>query len=184
VHAKIDAENCLFWGNTGYSIQLEYGGEYNFSYCTAASYGVDGVALKMGNYLCLDPLCSNFVSNPLKARFQNCILMGGRADQISLDDSLDDPLQFDYQFKNCVVRVKDLLKDTAYPDFLDYCQPCVNADSQDTIFIDPNKNLFRLDTMRSIANRYAIPIPGVDKDLDGKMRDATMPDAGCYEIEF
>ncbi len=184
VHAKIDAENCLFWGNGGFSIQLEYGGEYNFSYCTAASYGVDGVALKMGNYLCLDPLCSNFVSNPLKARFQNCILMGGRADQISLDDGLDDPLQFDYQFKNCVVRVKDLLKDTAYPDFLDYCQPCVNADSQDTIFIDPNKNLFRLDTMRSIANRYAIPIPGVDKDLDGKMRDATMPDAGCYEIEF
>jgi hypothetical protein len=184
VHAKIDAENCLFWGNGGFSIQLEYGGEYNFTYCTAASYGVDGVALRMGNYLCLDPLCANYVSNPLKARFQNCILMGGRADQIALDNGFDDPLQFDYQFNNCVVRVKDLTKDTAYPDFFDHCQPCLNADSQDTIFIDPNKNLYRLDTLHSIANRYAIPIQGIDKDLDGKMRDAAAPDAGCYEIEF
>lgn len=184
IHAKIDADNCLFWGNTGFSIQLEYGGEYNFTYCTAASYGVDGEALRMGNALCLDDFCVNYVSNPLKARFQNCILMGSRADQITLFDRLDDPAQFDCQFKNCIVRVKDLLDANAYPNFFDFCQPCLNADSQDTIFLDPNKNLFRLDTMHSIANRYAVPVPGIDKDLDGKSRDATMPDAGCYEIEF
>lgn len=184
IHAKIDAENCLFWGNGGFSIQLEYGGDYNFTYCTAASYGVDGVTLRMGNYLCLDPLCSNYVSNPLKARFQNCILMGGRADQIALDNGFNSPAQFDYQLKNCIVRVKDLIKDTAYPDFFDHCQPCLNADSQDTIFIDPYRNLYRLDTMHSIANRYAVPIQSIEKDLDGKMRDATTPDAGCYEIEF
>jgi hypothetical protein len=29
-----------------------------------------------------------------------------------------------------------------------------------------------------------LPVPGITKDLDGKLRDATMPDAGCYEIEF
>jgi hypothetical protein len=184
IHAKISAENCLFHTNVGFSVQLEYGGDYDFSYCTAASYGVDGEALRMGNAICLAPDCSLFRANRLRARFQNCIFFGGRADQVTLFDRLDDPAQFDYQFQNCIVRVRDLLKPDAYPDFLDRCQPCINADAQDTIFLDPNRYLFRLDTVGSIANRYALPLPGVDKDLDGKQRDATKPDAGCYEIEF
>lgn len=184
IHAKIVAENCLFYSNTGFGIQLEYGGDYDFKYCTVGSYGVDGEALRMGNALCLDETCGNFVSFKLQARFQNSILFGSRADQITLFDRLDDPSQFDYQLQNCIVRVKDLLKPTAYPDFLDHCQPCLNADGQDTIFVNPSKYNFRLDTLHSIANRYAIPQPGIDKDLDGKLRDAVTPDAGCYEIEF
>jgi hypothetical protein len=92
--------------------------------------------------------------------------------------------QFDYEFKNCIVRVRDLTDANAFPDFFDHCQPCINSDGQDTIFIDPGKNLFRLDTMHSIANRFAAPVTGIDKDLDGKQRDAATPDAGCYEIEF
>ncbi|MFN0033927.1 MAG: right-handed parallel beta-helix repeat-containing protein [Saprospiraceae bacterium] len=184
VHAKITAENCLFYSNTGFGIQLEYGGDYDFKYCTVGSYGVDGEALRMGNALCLDQSCDNFVSFKLQARFQNSILFGSRADQITLFDRLDDPSQFDYELKNCIVRVRDLIKETAYPDFLDHCQPCLNGDSQDTIFVDPGKYDFHLDTLHSIANRYAIPVPGIDKDLDGKMRDAAAPDAGCFEIEF
>ena len=184
IHAKITAENCLFHSNTGFGIQLEYGGKYDFKYCTVASYGVDGEALRMGNALCLDETCGNFVSNKLLARFKNCILFGSRIDQITLFDRLNDPSQFDYLLQNCIVRVKDLLKPTAYPDFLDHCQPCINADGQDTIFVDVNKYDFHLDTLNSIANRYAMPVPDIDTDLNEKMRDAVMPDAGCYEIEF
>jgi hypothetical protein len=110
--------------------------------------------------------------------------MGSRNDQITLFDRLDDPSMFDYELKNCIVRVRDLIKDTAYPDFFDHCQPCINATSQDTIFLDVNKRDFHLDTLHSIANRYAVPIPGIVKDLDNKDRDAVTPDAGCYEIEF
>ena len=184
IHAKITAENCLFYSNTGFGIQLEYGGEYNFNYCTVASYGVDGEALRMGNALCLDEGCGNYVANKLLARFQNCILFGSRSDQITLFDRLDDPSQFDYELKNCIVRVKDLIKETAYPDFLDHCQPCINATSQDTIFANVNKYNFRLDTLHSIANRYAVPIPGITGDLEEKSRDGVTPDAGCYENEF
>ena len=184
IHANITAENCLFHTNTGYSIQLEYGGEYHFTYCTAASYGVDGEALSMGNVLCLDPGCYEYSLFPLLARFQNCIFYGSRADQISLFDRLNDGSQFDYQFQHCIVRVRDLLKETANPDFIDHCQPCLYADNGDTIFVNPDQHHFRLDTLHSVANRYAVPIPGIAKDLDGKLRDATMPDAGCYEIEF
>ena len=184
IHAKITAENCLFYSNTGFGIQLEYGGEYNFNYCTVASYGVDGEALRMGNALCLDEGCGNYVANKLLARFQNCILFGSRNDQITLFDRLDDPSQFDYELKNCIVRVKDLIKETAYPDFLDHCQPCINATSQDTIFANVNKYNFRLDTLHSIANRYAVPIPGITGDLEEKSRDGVTPDAGCYENEL
>lgn len=184
IHANITAENCLFYNNVNFSIQAIYGGNYTFNYCTAASYGVDGQALGMSNVLCLDATCDNYRINKLYARFRNCIVFGSRADQISLSDREGNPALFDYKFENCIVRVKELLKTGAYPEFLDYCQPCLNLESRDTIFIDPNKNKFRLDTMHSKANRYAVPIKGIEKDLDGKMRDKDKPDAGCYEVEF
>ncbi|MBK9335821.1 MAG: right-handed parallel beta-helix repeat-containing protein [Lewinellaceae bacterium] len=184
VHATISAENCLFHTNTGYAIQLEYGGNYTFNYCTAASYGVSGEALRMGNAQCLDPFCGDFSAFPLHARFTNCILLGGRADQITLFDRTEVPGEFDYQFQNCIVRVRDLLLPNDTPDFFDFCNPCLNAENQDTVFLSiPDKN-FRLDTLHSKANRYAVPIPGINTDLDGKLRDPATPDAGCYEIEF
>ncbi len=183
--AKIDAENCLFYNNVSFCLQLEWGGDYDFKYCTAASYGVDGETLALTNFLCLDANCNTYDLNPLKARFRNCIFYGSKADQITLADySENDPTQFNYQLQNCIVRVKDLLKPNAYPNFLEHCQPCINAMSQDTLFLDPNQDNYRLDTMGSVANGYAVPLTGVDKDLDGKMRDPVQPDAGAFEIEF
>ncbi|MBL7775101.1 MAG: right-handed parallel beta-helix repeat-containing protein [Saprospiraceae bacterium] len=184
IHAKITAENCLFHSNTGYSIQLEYGGDYTFQYCTAASYGVNGEALRMGNALCLDDFCDSYASYPLRASFQNCILTGSRADQITLFDRSGVAGEFNYDFKNCLVRVKDLLRPNDHPEFFNFCQPCLNLETQDTIFLNIPENNYRLDTLHSKANRYAVPIPTITTDLDGKLRDATMPDAGCYEIEF
>jgi hypothetical protein len=184
IHAKIDAENCLFYDNTGYSIQVIWGGQYDFKYCTAASFGVDGEALFLSNALCLDGNCQKYLLNKLSARFQNCILTGSRADQINLVDRENKPAFFEYSFKNCIVRARDLIKVNAHPEFFDFCKPCLNATTQDTIFLNIGKNNYRLDTLHSKANRYALPIPGIDLDLDGKRRDAKNPDAGCYEIEF
>jgi hypothetical protein len=184
IHATITAENCLFYGNTGYGIQLEYGGDYTFNYCTVASYGVDGEALRMGNTICYDAACDAYDSYLLRARFNNSILVGGRTDQITLFDRLGDGSLMDYQLTNCIVKVNDLLNPNASPEFADFCNPCLYIDNADTIFIDPNENMFRLDTLASLANGYAVPIAGIDKDLDGKPRDTNNPDAGCYEIEF
>ena len=93
-------------------------------------------------------------------------------------------LLIDYKMQNCVVKVRDLIKDTAFPDFFDHCVPCLNTTNQDTIFVDINARDFHLDTLNSVANRYAVPISGIERDLDEKMRDVVTPDAGCYEIEF
>lgn len=184
IHADITAENCLFFDNVGYSIQLEYGGRYRFDYCTAASYGVNGAALFMGNVRCFDPGCQQFAINQLDATFRNCILSGSRADQIALVDRLSDRSRFAYRFEHCIVRARELLKPNAWPDFKDNCQPCLYAELRDTVFINPDRDLYRLDTMHSIANGFAKPISGIDVDLDGKFRDPSTPDAGCYENEF
>jgi hypothetical protein len=184
VHANINAQNCLFWGNTGFGIQIEYGGNYQFDYCTVASYGVDGEAVKLGNTICLDQPCAAYRLNKLEARFRNCILFGSKADQFTLFDREDNPDNFDYRLENCIVRVKDLLKPTAWPDFLDRCQPCLNLDNRDTIFLDINKNDFRLDSTSSKANAFGAPIPNILRDLIEQDRDATRPDVGCYELRL
>jgi hypothetical protein len=181
IHARVDAENCLFYNNA-ISVQLEYGGDYNFNYCTAANYNGSSIALKMGNSLCLDELCTKFVAYRLRARIRNCIFYGSKVDQIALSDRLDKRDQFEYLLENCVVRVRDLTRQGAYPNFFDYCKPCLNANgTRDTIFFAPDKQNFRLDTVRSKANGYAVPIPGIERDLEGRQRNALKPDAGCYE---
>jgi hypothetical protein len=184
IHAAVTAENCLFYNNNNASIQIIYGGEYRFTYCTVASFGVDGLALSMSNALCLDAGCEKYRFNPLKARFKNCILHGSRPDQVSLSDREDNPVNFDYKMENTIVRVQELLKPNAYPDFFDNCTSCLNVTTRDTIFLNTAKDQYRLDTLRSKANRFALPVSGIDRDLDGKRRDAVRPDAGCFEIEF
>lgn len=184
IHADITAENCLFYNNTNACIQTVYGGTYRFTYCTAASYGVDGIAVNLSNVLCLNAGCEAYRIHPLQANFKNCILSGTRADQISLTDREDNPDKFQYRFENCIVRVADLIKPNAYPDFFDHCQPCLNVTLRDTLFLDIHKDKYRLDTLHSKANKFAAPVQGIDKDLEGKTRDAVRPDAGCYEIEF
>lgn len=179
IHANIVAENCLFYNNGNLCIQAIYGGNYNFTYCTAASYGVDGQALGMSNALCLDATCDNYRIHKLSARFRNCILFGSKTDQITLSDRENNPDLFDYKLENCIVRVKELLKPGAYPEFVNYCKPCLNLDSRDTIFIDPNKDKFRLDTLHSKANRYAVPIRGIEKDLDGTSYDLPVVHFWC-----
>ena len=75
-HSRIKAENCLFAGNGGNAAQLVYGGNYDFSYCTLASYGVDNSALFMSNVRCTDELqlCATRLGNDMNAQFKNCLL--------------------------------------------------------------------------------------------------------------
>lgn len=181
VHARIQAENCLFHSNGAYSIQLEYGGDYAFTYCTVANFGGRSEALRMGNALCRNLSCSDYAAFPLRARFLNCILLGSRPDQITLFNRTGQAADFDYRFEHCLVRVRDLLRPNAAPDFLDHCQPCLNLSSSDSVFLNIAERNFRLDTVFSKANAYARPVAGISTDIEGNPRDSNKPDAGCYE---
>lgn len=180
-HSNISAENCLFYNNFANSLQLIFGGVYDFKYCTFASYGVDASAVYLSNFWCYDQNCEVALENDLDASFKNCIIAGSRKDEIILDDAQFNRA-FNYKFENCIVKEDELTDLEAYANFYDFCSPCINMESQDTLFVDLNDDDYHLDTL-SIAEEMGMPIPGIDLDLEGNMRDATKPDIGCYEYQ-
>ncbi len=186
--ASVTAQNTLVYNNFGNSVQLIKGGNYRFTYCTIASYGVDASALAMSNFFCFDDVCENFQTNPLRADFINSIIFGSSSDEIILSDAFEGQglAQFEIRFQNCIVKVDELLeqRDGLYADFIgNQCNPCINATRTDTLFADANEDDYRLDSL-SIAESQARPIlfPNpITIDLEGKDRDPQNPDIGCYE---
>ena len=192
VHSgRVEVNNSLFYDNGGNAVRMIRGGDYEFNHCTLASYGVDASALYMSNVQCLDQLtCNPCLEYRLNAEFNNSIIYGSRRDEVDLFDGDDcdggtsSPLN--YKFKNCIVRVDELLTQNMekYADFFDHCDPCQNADGSAVIFLDPNDDDYHLDTLSIAENRGEIlTVSGVDLsiDLDGVLRDGAQPDEGCYE---
>ena len=187
--STIKAENCLVYNNGSTSIFLTLGGNYEFNYCTLASYGVNASALSMENIFCYDGVLTCQVREilPLRAHFKNSIIFGSRTDEINLFDIAggSEPSFFDVRFENCIVRVEDLIADeeSQFNDFLgDECEPCINATRNDTLFVDPNADDYHLDSL-SIAEGMARPIPQIIIDLEGNARDSDTPDIGCFEYQ-
>ncbi|MCB0558514.1 MAG: right-handed parallel beta-helix repeat-containing protein [Lewinellaceae bacterium] len=188
-HSTISLENCLVYNNLSSSVQLILGGDYTFDYCTVASYGVDASAISMSNFFCYDDFlnCQFLEENPLKARFRNCIFFGSRRDEVGLSDLYggQQPSSFDIDFQNCIIRIDELLKqqDGLFADFLEnQCATCINATRDDALFAAPNEDDYHLDTL-SIAEGRALPISGIEIDLEGNMRDGAAPDIGCFEYQ-
>ncbi len=188
--SSVTAENSLIYNNFGNSVQLIKGGNYRFTYCTIASYGVDASALAMSNFFCFDDACNNFQTNPLRANFVNSIIFGSSSDEIILSDAFDGQgfAQFEVNFRNCIVKVDDLLEqqEGLYADFLSrQCGTCINGVRTDALFINPSDDDFHLDTL-SIAEGQALPVfspNAISLDLEGNTRDTQMPDIGCYEYQ-
>ena len=179
IHSSITANSCLIANSASTGLRLTYGGTYDFTHCTVASYGVDASALSLSNILCADPpLCATVFGNDLQATFRNCIIAGSRSDEIILTESFD--FLFDYSFDHCIVRVEDILMEDQYPRFLEDCNNCYNMTNTDTLFVSTDELDYHLDSL-SIAEERGVFIPGFDFDIDGKMRDMTTPDLGCYE---
>lgn len=186
VHATVDAENTLIYNSNGTALALEFGGDYQFDYCTVASYGVDAAAVSMSNFRCYDSNCDVIRDYRLNARFTNSIFYGSKRDEIILRDIFDGTQsdRFNYQFDHCIVRVDELIDPDAHPDFFDnHCSDCLNPAPTDAIFVDPNDDIYLLDTL-SVAEEMARPLSRVTTDLDGNERDPNQPDIGAYEYQY
>ena len=184
--ATVSAENCLFYENGGNSVRLEYGGVYDFKYCTLTSYGQER-ALSANNLRCLERdalgTCIRARINPLSMTWTNCVIYGSREDQLAFFDATTVPTtDFNFTFKNCIVRVKDLVAKEGFPNFLTAnCTDCINAPTTAKLFRKPSTADFHLGTL-SIAEQKALPIPSIPNDLDKKARDLQKPDIGCFEF--
>lgn len=188
--SNIELTNCLLYNNGANSVQLVLGGNYEFDYCTVASYGVDASAISLSNFFCYDDpfQCQVRSDFPLRGRFRNCIFFGSSRDELGLQDISGGsiPSLFDIQFENCILKADRLLglQDSLYADFFtaDDCINCINGTRNDTLFAAPNEDNYMLDTL-SIAEGQAKPLPGVGIDLDNNERDPSSPDIGCFEYQ-
>ncbi len=182
ISAQVEAENCSFVNTGTYAVQLEYGGNYNFSYCTISGYGIDKSALRASNYICRDVNdCEhNFSLNRLESNFVNCIITGSIKDQIELATASTDASTLQYNFSHCLFKVNELANVNGFPDFYQHCTNCTNLVGNEKLFKDVDENDFHLDSL-SVARDLALPIPSIPTDLEGNVRDQVAPDAGCYE---
>lgn len=180
-HATIYGENCLIYDNSTYGLQLTYGGNYTFNYCTVGNYEGQNEAVVLTDYYCSDVLCSEGARlNLLKANFANCIFAGSDIDEIGLVQLSENNEDFKYAFTNCAFRVDELLDAKNHPDFFEHCSDCINLRSGDKLFLKQRENDYRLDTMSVVLGK-AKSLSSVVVDIDGKARK-TVPDIGCYEF--
>jgi hypothetical protein len=180
-YATIYGENCLLYGNSSYGLQLTYGGNYTFNYCTVGSYEGQNEAVILTDFYCSDIFCSQGIKlNKLNASFTNCIFVGSDQDEVGLNQANEDNSQFNYSFTNCIVKIKDLLLPKNHPNFLENCQNCTQLKNTDKLFLKRNDDDYRLDTM-SVALGKAKFINNVTNDILNKQRKP-IPDLGCYEF--
>lgn len=185
IHAEISATNTLVHSNGSNAVTLVHGGDYDFTYCTFASFGNQFPALRMDNFFVYPQEdAPDIVStNPLSATLTNTIIVGNDDDELSLIDATDgEPGFFQYQLTNCIVKVDELLDTEQWPDFFDNCTDCDNLTISDPLFVDFNEADYQLDTL-SVAEGRALPIATLQTDLNDNSRDATNPDIGCFEYQ-
>lgn len=189
VHSTIYAENCVFFSsNGGNNVQLEYGGNYDFNYCTittvsaAESISHSSPALRATNVLCFDEFCQDYDEYPLDATFRNCVIYGSRANEITTFDRTASG-NFNFTLDHCLIKLDEAEPENNY--VFDNCNNCViNADP---LFVDIDEYNYRTDTLSPVEAR-AIPINDlqnnpITQDKDENMRDATTPDIGAFEYQ-
>jgi hypothetical protein len=176
LQSSIKAQNCLI-SNCGKNILLGYGGNYDFSQCTAATYSNSYILHK-------DPVLvvtnyykdgNNIFTSNLSATFRNCIFWGENGtteDEVVTDKQGNTP--FNVTFQNCLWKVKN------NPGFINANNIIANQSPLfDTINTQSKLYNFRLRDESPALNSGTNA--GITIDLDGKSRPVGLPDLGCYE---
>lgn len=180
-HASVYAENCLIANGSVHPLQLTFGGNYEFRYCTIVNYGNISEALIANNFTCYDPNCNDIAYNKLDLNVKNSIVAGSTADQLALVNAQDHEDNYQVDLSYNLVRIEDVLEDN--PDFFEnICSPCWNFDFSEPLFENRDNLNFRLDSLSQAANlgeyNPAVPLDALDV-----MRDQMAPDLGCFERE-
>jgi hypothetical protein len=190
IHSTIYAENCVFFSsNGGNNVQLEYGGNYNFNYCTittmasASAISHSSPALRMTNVRCKDQFCQDFDEYPLNAIFKNCVIYGTRANEITTFDRTASG-NFNFTLDHCLIKL-----DQAEPDnniVFNNCNECVV--NFDPLFMDIDTYDYRPDTLSPVEEKAFFINDNLNNpiaiDKDENLRDAVMPDIGAYEYQY
>lgn len=183
-HSTLNAENCLSYNTYDKNLEIHFGGNYTFNYCTFSSVGSKNTSLYADNYNCyVQDALGNCVSGKvfgLNLNINNSIIYGNKLDELIIynaDQNKTTP--FNYALKNCLIRAVDTVKSVP-SDFFKYCTNCIVYKNDNKLFKNIGGSDYSLDSL-SIAKYKAQPINTIPKDIIDKLRDAKMPDIGCFE---
>jgi len=174
--SSIQASNCLI-SNCGRNVALTYGGNYQFTYCTVASYSNDLLShiqpvLSVSNYTVQG---GTQVTAPLQAGFVNCIFWGNYStvnDEVFVSRQGSAP--FSVKFTNCLWRVK------TSPGSVDTTHIIANTDPRfDSI--NPPRGFYDFHLQAGSPAIGKGVNTGLPSDLDGNPRSGSSVDLGCYQ---
>jgi hypothetical protein len=177
VQTDIKAQNCLI-SNCGKNMVLAYGGNYDFTHCTVATYS---------NILHKEPALlvtncikdnNNILSANLNAAFTNCIFWGENG---TTEDEVITNKQgtgtFTAIFKNCLWKVKNVPANITGTGIISNENPLFDSINTQTRFYN-----FHLRGESPAINKGIVT--GIAIDLDGNSRNVITPDLGSYEKQL
>jgi hypothetical protein len=173
---SLQAVNCLIT-NCGRNIVLGYGGNYQFTHCTAASFSNNFIThtqpvLSVSNYILQG---ATPVPADLHASFTNCIFWG---DNGTVNDEVVASQQgntvFSVNFSNCLWKVKINPAAVVFANIIANTDPLFDSVNNSRGYYD-----FHLKPGSPALDKGAIT--GITIDLDGNPRPIGLPDLGCYE---
>lgn len=173
-NTNVRANNCLIHTCGLQNVALIEGGDYEFNYCTIATYGGVGInhaqqqSVAVLNYR--DVSLTEYVGANLNANFTNCIIYGSLEDELFLNKK--GSWTYNVLLKNCLYRRINALDNATLQD-------CIA--NQDPQFEDINKWNYHI-KQSSPAKDAGVVIPSLIVDLDGLTRTAPTS-IGCYEVQ-
>lgn len=171
-NTNVKANNCLIHTCGLQNVAIIEGGDYEFNYCTIATYGGVGInhaqqpSVAVLNYR--DISLTEYVGANLNAKFTNCIIYGSLEEELFLNKKGN--FTYNVTFDHSLIRKVSATTIASTPD-------CVlNTDPQ---FEDISKWDYHLKS-GSVAKAKGIKINTIIQDLEGLARPDP-PSIGCYE---
>ncbi len=183
--SNVQGENLVINNAGQVSLNCSFGGTYNFNHCTFANYTNIGTGFRelptvlIDNNLVISPT-EVLVADLAAANFTNCIIYGNQ--ELELLFSKVDGADFNYNFKNCLIRFNDFSDSFADNPLYDFTNTDLFENSirnEDPGFKSPFRNMLNIDE-NSAANSRAF-ISESTVDILGIPRNTTNPDIGAYE---
>ena len=178
VNSSLQADNSLI-SNCGSNIILSYGGVYNFTHCTVASYSTNYLnhknpVLIVNNF---SNLTGTTLTADLNAVFRNSIFWGNEGfvnNEIEVNKQGANP--FIVLFEKNIFRALNDPGNSTLTGNIKNQNPSFDS-------IDVSKRIFdfRITKNLTAPGINAGVLTGFPKDLDNNNRNVGLPDLGCYE---
>jgi len=152
------------------SLQLAFGGAYEFNHCTLTGRGATQQAtVRVSNYFIDATNTANLAD--IVVRISNTIIHGFGDNELNVDMIEEPMLTMDYQFENCLIKAENDV--VSGVEFIN----CIN--NENPLFEDELNSDFHLQAVSPCVDA-GVALGWALSDIEGKVR--VLPDIGCFEF--